>query len=217
VTEGTVSLQVPEPTAREERDWRAIYVPSVDETLDRAAPGSDDELRVWRPWWNAFLTALTRTGTLAASARAAGVDVAMPKRDRKRFEHFRLAVHDALEEAWDLLEQVAFVRATAGERVEFTVTREEFDAAGKLVARVVTTTQKQRTSDALLARLLMANRPEKYSERHDFRHGGLAGDATPVVLEVKRTPERIAALIDAMREAGLIPECLPPVELEVSA
>lgn len=208
----------PEPPERtdqrEERDWRADYLPGVD-TVDQAAPGSTDELRVWRPWWNGYLTALSRLANHAAASRAVGMGLTSTKADRKRFEHFALACHDACEEAYDLLEQTAFVRATAGERMEVTVTREEFDENGRLVARVVTTTTKQRTSDALLARLLMANRPEKYSDRHEHRHGGFRDGPAPApfALEVKRTPERLAALIDAMVEAGLVPPlALPPGE-----
>jgi hypothetical protein len=197
---------------RDERDWRADYLPGV-ETVDQATPASPDELRVWRPWWNGYLTALSRLANHAAASRAVGMGLTSTKVDRKRFDHFALACHDACEEAYDLLEQTAFVRATAGERIEVTVTREEFDENGKLVARVATTTTKQRTSDALLARLLAAKRPGEYADRHELRHGGISDQPVPFALEIKRTPERIRELIAAMQEAGLVPPlALPPGE-----
>lgn len=201
----------PQAPARDNHDWQADYMPAGVEVVDQAAPGSDDELRVWRLWWGPYLSALSRLGNHSAASRAVDMSLHTTKADRRRFEQFALACHDACEQAVDLLEQIAFVRSTAGETVEIEVVREEFDETGKLVARTATVTKKQRTSDALLIRLLEANRPGKYARRLDHRHG-FDGEPAPVPeVPARRSPERIAALIRAMEEAGLVPPvALPP-------
>jgi len=141
----------------------------------------------------------------------AGISPQWANHERRKHEHFAVLWHDATLQAADLLRQVARKVSVEGEEV--TTVREEFDGAGRLVARVVTT--KTVRDNALLARLLTAYCSE-FREQRDVRFGGIPDEPAKYQLEVKRTPERIRALIEAMRESGLIPESLPPVEPEDS-
>lgn len=65
-------------------------------------------------WMPAFLAALRNSANVRASCRAAQIDRAPAYRARDRYARFARAWDDALEDALDLLEAVAWQRAQAG-------------------------------------------------------------------------------------------------------
>jgi len=142
---------------------------------------------------------LARLANVSAAARQTGISRQYANRERQKHEHFASMWAEAEEQAADLLRQTARVRATVGDAVE--IVQEKFDADGKLVARIVT--RKKVYDNALLARQLIAYCPE-FREQRDIRLGGIS-DGQPVKVEVdlRRTPERLEELVNAMLELDI--------------
>lgn len=89
----------------------------------------------------AFLESLGKTGQIAKSARAAKVDRTTVYQWKRKNPEFARAWDEALELAADMLEDVAFQRAT----------------------------RPSDPSDSLLTLLLKAHKPEKYRERSEVQ------------------------------------------------
>ena len=87
---------------------------------------------VWRPKW---LAAFRESGNIRAACEAAGIDRKTFSNARANSPEFAAQIEEAREDAVDILEAVAFVRATTGK------------------------------SDMVLMRLLEAHRPEVYGRR----------------------------------------------------
>lgn len=105
-----------------------------------------------------FLDVLARTGIVTTAVQAVGVARMTAYRWREDPE-FAKAWDDALEQAADRMEAEAIRRAVEG-------VEEPIYQGGQLVGtRIV-------YSDSLLGKLLGANRPAKFRERHDVHTTG---------------------------------------------
>jgi hypothetical protein len=118
------------------------------------------------PGWKAvFLATLARGANVTVAARKAGVSRMSVYRARRDDPKFAEGFLVALEEACDLFE--SWVAHLAAEGSMMTITREEYDAAGKLVRRIVETREQPETQ--LLLAFLAAHRPEKWRANFDAR------------------------------------------------
>lgn len=169
----------------------------------------------------AFLASLAVLGNVTAAAEAAGVDRVTAYRWRDSDEDFSAAWDDAIEQAADLIELEARRRAVEGIdepvvfRGQFTyLYREAKDAEGNPVIDELTGTTKmapvldahgnhqvatvRRYSDALMAVLLKAHKPDKYRENSKVE---LAGRLALNDMSEDEIRAELAALV----AAGLLP------------
>jgi hypothetical protein len=112
----------------------------------------------------AMLAALARTGVVVEACRAAKVGRTSHYAWLKEDPQYAAAVEDAMEQAADLLEAEARLRATEG------VEEPIIGRVGKDQDGVITTVRKK--SDTLLIFLLKGRRPEVFRERAEVRHTG---------------------------------------------
>jgi hypothetical protein len=128
-----------------------------------------------RAWKARFLDALSKLGNVRAAAEIAGVDRSTAYRARsargKAAERFCAAWDEALEEAYDRLEQEAWRRAIVG-------TQRPVFHKGEPVGTVT------EYSDRLLELLLRAHRPGKYELRQRLEHSGPGGG--PIAIDEPR-------------------------------
>jgi hypothetical protein len=66
-----------------------------------------------REWWPRFLAALGIGGNVSAACLAAGIDRRTAYRNRKQFKGFARSWAEAVDEACDILEGIAWERASA--------------------------------------------------------------------------------------------------------
>ena len=119
-----------------------------------------------RPWEGAFLAALRETGNALAACQAAGVSRQVAYRYRAASPAFADAWADALEDAYDLFEGHAVVRATRGRRTLVTYLGEAvfvWTLGGEVVppgtpGAVRVPLYEDHASDALLLALLRRHR-----------------------------------------------------------
>lgn len=144
-----------------------------------------------RPWHRAFMHVLARTGEVSSAARAVGVPRTYVYEVRKNDPVFRAAWEEANEVASDLLDQVAWRRATVGEEVVVTRTTRRFKD-NELAEETVVEERSQRRSDTVLMFLMRARRPGLYGDAVTHR----GHDGGPVQVEVYRQtpPDRLRAL-----------------------
>lgn len=129
--------------------------------------------------------------------------------ERKEDPVFGEAWREALAVGADLLEQVAWRRATVGEPKRVTTVRTKRDASGQVVEEETVVSETNRVSDLLLRDQLRAAKPELYGDR--VQHTGF-GDG-PIQIEVGprvRTVERLAELYEIALREGLV---RPPEEI----
>jgi len=118
-------------------------------------------------WVGPFLQALARTGNIKASCLAARVHRSTVYDRRDQDQEFARAMAHALDDAVDDLEAEAWRRAREGcQRPVF--------YRGEVAGHTI------EYSDALMALLLKAHRPEKYRERYE--HTG--PDGQPLAVQV---------------------------------
>lgn len=147
----------------------------------------------------AFLQAFRIMGTIYHAAQQAQVHRRTVLRWKKEDPVFRAAFNEAAEDATDIVEGQARVRANAG--VKKTVYYK-----GKAVGHQL------EYSDTLSIVLLKAYRPDKFREHYEVTGPG----GGPI--EVSNPFQRIQAKLDeiARRSAGLLPEGKPaPVDAKV--
>lgn len=150
--------------------------------------------RTWKlHWQSAFLIALSRMPNVSAACRSAGVALSTVYEQREREPAFREAWEEARKIAVEVLEGIAYRRATVGEPKRVTRHRVKRDAAGTLLEEETVEEESVFISNALLITLLKAHRPELYRERYEVRHQGPEGG--PIQVEVYRQPDR-----DRLRE-----------------
>ena len=167
---------------------------SDDDSAQRDAPAEKGE---WPPWAAGYLAAIREVPNLTRAAERAGIARSTALRLGQRDESFALAVHDAREEALDLLEQQIYARATAGTPIRKTVTKT--DKEGKVETTI---TEELHVSDVLAMFYLKRWRPE-YRESYTVEHGG-AARPIQVRVERERTPERLEELLRIAAETGLL-------------
>jgi hypothetical protein len=107
----------------------------------------------------AFLEALRQVPNITYAAIQSGVSRKTAYNHRDQDPEFAAAWDEALEEGVDMIELEAHRRAVQG----YT---EPVFYMGAIVGHVI------KYSDALMARLLQAHRPEKYSEKHQHKVSG---------------------------------------------
>lgn len=109
---------------------------------------------IWKP---AFLAALTETGNVTVSARAAGVDRSTVTKARQRSPKFAALWKQAMADAADILEAEARKRALEGwdEPVYY---------KGEVVGYV------RKFSDTLMVQMLKAKKPDEYRENQRIEH-----------------------------------------------
>lgn len=155
-----------------------------------------------KPWRRKFIDTLATTGNVTLACRESGIGRWTVYHDRRTDDAFRQAWERAMREAGDLLEQIAFRRATGYKR-----TTEKYVVDEKTGERVLVEVKVEDTvSDVVLLTLLRAAKPEKYRETVRMEHGGIGGE--PILIEPVRvrTPERLAELLEIaeeLRGAGL--------------
>jgi len=108
-----------------------------------------------------FVAALRNIGVMRYACDQVKVGRSTVARWRAADTAFETAVLEALDDAVEVMEREAFRRAVVGTEKPITV------AGQREVIRDF--------SDVLLIFLLKANRPEKYRERYEHQHSGLAG------------------------------------------
>lgn len=113
-----------------------------------------------------FLEALAQTGIITDAAQAAGVARETYYYWAEHDDAFATAAAAAKEMAADRLEKEMVRRAVDG------VSKPVYQG-GELVGAIT------EYSDTLLIFALKAMRPEKYRERHDYRHAG--ADGSPLI------------------------------------
>lgn len=164
-----------------------------------------------KPWKSPFLVALSQTrGNASAAARHAGVARSVVYEERKRDPEFAEAWREADEVAVELLEQIAYTRATVGVPRRITRTTTRRDATGNILEVTETVEEAQRLSDGLLRDQLRAAKPHVYGDR--IQHSGIGGE--PIQVEVGprvRTADRLLALYELALEQGWPVQ--PPPEL----
>ncbi|WP_369952281.1 hypothetical protein [Ralstonia syzygii] len=169
----------------------------------------------------AFLASLAVLGNVTAAALAASVDRVTAYRWRESDEAFAVAWDDAIEQAADLIELEARRRAVEGvdEPVvyqgNFTyLYREAKDADGNPIIDELTQSPKmepvldehgnhkvaaiRKYSDALMALLLKAHKPEKYRENSKVELAGRLAVSD-------MTEDEILAELAALVAAGVVP------------
>lgn len=103
-----------------------------------------------------FLAEFARHGNITAAATAAGMNRTSVYQWQETNDQFAMAYREAEAMAVDRLELEAYTRATDGSRLVRKIYRN-----GELVETV----EETRPSDAVLVRLLMALRPEKFGDK----------------------------------------------------
>lgn len=148
-----------------------------------------------KPWRRKFIDTLATTGNVTLSAKEAGISQWTVYHDRRTDDAFRQVWARAMREAADLLEQIAFRRATGYKR---TTEKYVIGEGGERV--LVEVKVEDAVSDTVLLTLLRAAKPEKYRETVRMEHGGIGGE--PILVEPvrTRTPERLAELLEIARE-----------------
>lgn len=116
-------------------------------------------------WKARFLDVLRTWPNVRAACREAGVGRATAYRAREADPAFAEAWIGAIEDAYDRFEGEAARRALQGSTA--VRTHEEYDPDGRLVRRIVETTEGPETR-TLLA-FLAAGRPEKWRANYDLR------------------------------------------------
>lgn len=143
-----------------------------------------------------ILRIMAIAGTLAEACRQVGVDRTTVYEWRKKYPAFEAAYKIAELDALDVFIGAATERAVLGvER------RRPIYHNGELVGEEVW----REYSDRLLAQQLSARDPARFhTQRHEI--SGPAG--APIETEIKRTdddsPERLALVVAALREAGVL-------------
>lgn len=147
----------------------------------------------------AFLEAFRILGTVYHAAQQAQVGRRTVQRWKKQDPEFRALFNEAAEDATDIIEGQARVRANAG-------VKRNVLYKGKVVDSYF------EYSDTLSIVLLKAYRPEKFREKYEL--SGPGGGP----LEITNPIQRIQAKLDeiARRSAGLLPQGKPaPVDGKV--
>lgn len=167
-----------------------------------------------KPWKSAFLIALSRTGNVSTACRHVGMARSWVYEEKHNDAVFSEAWREALVVSVELLEQIAYTRATTGVPRRIVRTRTKRDQAGNVIEIEETVEESTRLSDALLRDQLRAAKPEVYGDRSTIRHVG--PDEGPVQVEVGprvRTAERLVELLAIAQQDGLLPR--PVGELPV--
>ena len=115
-----------------------------------------------------FLDVVRKWGNLSLASRTVGLDPKTVYGFRARHPEFAEALAEALEEAYDRLEETAWRRAVDG-------VPKPMVSAGKHVCDSI------EYSDALLALLLKAHRPERYKDKSSMELSGKVGVTVEVV------------------------------------
>jgi hypothetical protein len=110
-------------------------------------------------WEKAFLSTLRKIGNVTRACAAAKIERSTAYRHRAAYPDFAEEWNEALDEAADRLEAEAWRRAVEG-------VLEPIYQKGEKVGVV------RKYSDALMALLLKAHKPEKYRDRMDMTSGG---------------------------------------------
>lgn len=117
-------------------------------------------------WEEDFLNALRNSAILRTACTQAGVSSKIVSARRKSDPAFEEAYREALEEAIDAVESVAFTRAMKGQKVVREIV--EFDHRGQeKVVRRETVTQY---NDRLIIMILKAHRKHLYGDHVDHNH-----------------------------------------------
>jgi hypothetical protein len=117
-------------------------------------------------WEKAFLTGLSKLGTVSAACRAARIERSTAYRHREASADFKEAWEYARLAFADLLEKEAIRRATKGTR------RAKYFKDTLLC-------YEREYSDTLLLALLRANNPQKFKDRVDVTSGD---EKTPIAI-----------------------------------
>ena len=140
------------------------------------------------PWKRNFLTYLSSSGNVSASAEAAGTSRRNAYKARYSSEAFAAKWDEAIAQATDKLELEARRRAVSG-----------VDEPIYYKGQLVTTIKKY--SDNLLITLLKAHRPEKFRER--FEHTGPDGGPLRIDSTVHHPdPEVLAEILSVREQTG---------------
>lgn len=171
---------------------------TAPEETPAAAPNAI-ERRDWdAPWKAPFLDAIASMPNASAAARRAGVSRARIYQARDEDPLFAAAWREARDVGLDLLEQIAWQRATVGEPRRTTRTRVK-SVDGKEVEREVVVEETSVISNTLLVALLKTFRPDSW------REGRAEAGAPPPPPDVYRTPnrERMLGLLELARQHEL--------------
>lgn len=141
-----------------------------------------------------YVELLRSTGNRSVSARAIGHGPAFITRWRQNDDAFDADCREAELEAADALEEAARERAVHG------VVREKVIGSGEN-ARYI---EEVQYSDALLIRLLEANKPDKFANRSRTEITNPDGSLTPTLTETELATRlaSLLALAEARKEQG---------------
>lgn len=174
-----------------------------------AAPALHPALtpREWhKPWIQPFLNALATMPNVSAACRQAGIHRDTAYNERTINKDFDIAWAEAREIGLDLAEQIVYRRGTTGEPRARTRTRIRRNGDGDILEQETTTDEETVISNQMLILWLKANRPSRWADRIDHRHGGHP-DGIPIrhqAVSRARTPERLAALLELALESGML-------------
>lgn len=129
--------------------------------------------------------------SLARAAKTVGVARTTLQRLVHRDEAFKLAIHDAREEALDTLEEVMLLRARQGQPTKKTVTKTYPDGKGGMVTET-TVTDESHLSDTLGMFYLKRWRPE-YRESYRVEQSGPNGGPIQIEGTLDAAVERFRA------------------------
>ena len=158
----------------------------------RGGPGAGEK----KAWVRGFLAALRNTGNVRLASEKAGVSFGVPYRHRAACERFRRQWDQAIQEACQLLEAVAWKRSTSGEENWTWRWNPETKQHERLPMPNI-------TDGAVLIKLLSAHMPEKYGSRQAVELTGADKGPVEVAATVAVEPDVIVVPCFGADEAEL--------------